>query len=102
MSQPAASQLPLPSWAAADEAARSAVSAELHVSPLDEHNVKLLDNVHPHKWPMYTAVAAFCCLVRAEWSCDCRPDMMEKRSGQLKKYNLVVLGAGGELTRIAG
>lgn len=50
---------------------------DLNVSPLDEHNVKLLDNVHPAQWAEPTPTK--------------------------EKYNLVVIGAGsGGLVTAAG
>eukprot|EP00966_Prymnesium_polylepis_P014244 329120-Prymnesium_polylepis.2 len=40
---------PPPSWAAGDSDL-SEQAKELQVWPLDEHNAKLLDNVHPRSW----------------------------------------------------
>lgn len=59
-------QAGLPAYEGA-EALELAAPADVDVSPLDEHNVKLLDNVHPAKW------------------LDPEPQ---------PKYNMVVIGAG--------
>ncbi|CAD7699825.1 unnamed protein product [Ostreobium quekettii] len=64
----------MPSW---DNSGFTVGVKDLNVSPLDEHNVKLLDNVHPAQWA--------------------------EPSPTKEKYNLVVIGAGsGGLVTAAG